>query len=311
MESNLMKLIPFKVEGMQSRPEQIPYGVKQCQAPNIWSEHGEKGDGIVVAVLDTGTDINHPDLKKNLIGGRNFTREGWSLSNFDDLNGHGTHVAGTIAANGRVMGVAPEAKILTCKVLDQNGNGSYASIIEGVRFATNWRGSKGERVRIINMSLGGAHNDRNLEKAIQEACAKGIIVVAASGNEGDNNEETFEFSFPAMYNETVTVAAMDENRKMATFTNVNKQVDVIGAGVDVLSTYPRSTYARLSGTSMATPHISGVLALLIKLGEKKFRRGLNHQEIYGLLTTVCCSLGYKASTEGHGTPELSRFFTHC
>jgi major intracellular serine protease len=305
-----IKLIPFKIEALQTDPNEVPYGVQQCQAPEIW-ETGEKGSGIVVAICDTGIDINHPDLKENIIGGRNFTPEGWGHDKFEDGNGHGTHVAGTIAANGRIKGVAPEAKILALKVLDSHGSGSYYSIIEGIRYATNWTGKNGEKVRIINMSLGGSYDDKDLEKAILEACSKGIVVVVASGNEGDNNEETYERGYPALYNECITVAACDENKKMAYFTNNNLEVDVTAAGVDVLSTYPKSTYARLSGTSMATPHISGMMALLIKLGEKKFKRSLTESEIYGLLTKVCCSLGFQASTEGHGLPELSTFFEKC
>ena len=148
-----IKLIPFKIEALQTTPTLIPYGVEQCQAPEIWKT-GEMGSGIVVAVLDTGIDINHPDLKQNIIGGRNFTPEGWGHDKFDDGNGHGTHVAGTIAANGSITGVAPESKILACKVLDKNGSGNYYSIIEGIRYATNWTGKNGEKVRIINMSLG-------------------------------------------------------------------------------------------------------------------------------------------------------------
>ena len=309
-KQQLMKLIPFKVESLQTEATEIPYGVRQCQAPEIW-DTGEKGEGIVVAVLDTGIDVDHPDLKPNIIGGRNFTAEGWGHDQFEDKNGHGTHVAGTIAANGKIKGVAPEAKILACKVLDRHGSGSYYSIIEGIRYATQWTGANGEKVRIINMSLGGSFDNKNLEEAILEACAKGIIVVVASGNEGDANEETMEFGYPALYRECVTVAACDENRKMAYFTNTHLEVDVIAAGVDVLSTYPKSTYARLSGTSMATPHIAGIMALLIKLGEKKFKRSLDEAEIFGLLTQVCCSLGYQASTEGHGLPELSTFFEKC
>ena len=306
-----MKLIPFTVNALHSTVnEEIPYGVKMHQAPEIW-DHGEKGKGIVVAVLDTGIDMNHPDLKNNIIGGRNFTPEGWSEDNFRDGNGHGTHVAGTISANGKIKGIAPDAKILVCKVLDSTGSGNYHSIVAGVKYATNWVGANGERVRIINMSLGGRYKDKNLEKAILEACAKGIIVVVASGNEGDGDGETFEYGYPALINECVTVGACDEDRHIAYFSNNHLQVDVTGAGVDVLSTWINGGYARISGTSMATPHIAGVLAMLIKLGEKKFRRELTESEIFGMLTKVCCSLGYKASAEGNGLPELTRFFEEC
>jgi major intracellular serine protease len=309
-EKHKIKLIPFKIESLQTEATEVPYGVQQCQAPEIWKT-GEMGSGIVVAICDTGIDINHPDLKPNIIGGRNFTPEGWGHDKFEDGNGHGTHVAGTIAANGKVKGVAPEAKILALKVLDRHGSGSYYSIIEGIRYATNWTGKNGEKVRIINMSLGGSYDEKDLEAAILEACSKGIVVVVASGNEGDNNEETYEMGYPALYNECITVAACDENKKMAYFTNNSLEVDVTAAGVDVLSTYPKSGYARLSGTSMATPHISGMMALLIKLGEKKFKRTLTESELYGLLTQVCCSLGFQASTEGHGLPELNSFFEKC
>lgn len=305
-----MKLIPFTVNSLQTETHEIPYGVHLCQAPEIWQQ-GELGAGIVVAVLDTGIDTKHPDLKNNIIGGRNFTPEGWSHKNFEDGNGHGTHVAGTIAANGKIKGVAPEAEILALKVLDRHGAGNYYSIIEGIRYATNWEGENGEKVRIINMSLGGSRNDRKLEQAILEACSQGIIIVVASGNEGDGNEETYELGYPALYNECITVAACDENRKMASFTNNHLQVDVTAAGVEVLSTYPASGYARLSGTSMAAPHIAGILALIIKLGEKKFKRTLTESEIFGMLTKCCCSLGFQASTEGNGLPELSRFFENC
>lgn len=311
-EEKTMKLIPFKVEAVQDQANEIPFGLHLMQVPDIW-EKGEQGEGIVICILDTGIDKEHPDLKDNIIGGMNFTNEG-NKDNWSDGNGHGTHVAGTIAAveNGAgVVGVAPKAKLLIGRVLGSDGSGNYDWITKGIKWATAWRGKNNEKVRVISMSLGGSYNDPRMQKAILEACAEGILVVCAAGNEGDANEKSYEFGYPAMINETVSVAACDENKKLAEFSNNNLEVDVIAAGVKVLSTYPKSQYAVLSGTSMATPHISGALALIINIGEKQFKRMLTESEIYALLTKCCCTLGYEKSSEGHGLPELTKIYGAC
>lgn len=307
-----MKLIPFTVKSVQTETNEIPYGVNQINAPEIWSR-GEKGKGTVVCILDTGIDKTHPDLADRIIGGRNFTNEG-SKTDFTDRNGHGTHVAGTIAAteNGSgVVGVSPETKLLICKVLNAEGSGDYQGITDAIRWATKWRGPNGEKVRVMNMSLGGPSHDPKQYKAILDACAAGILVVVASGNEGDADEDTLEFGYPALYNECVTVAACDEKKELASFSNNSRQVDVIAAGVDVLSTYPTGRYAVLSGTSMATPHVTGAVSLIINLGEKYFGRTLTESEIYALLVQCCCGLGYKATSEGHGLINLSEVNKKC
>lgn len=312
MKEQKMNLVPFKVESIEDQANEIPFGVSMVQAPSLWAQ-GEKGSGIVVAICDTGIDREHPDLISQVIGGRNFTGDG-SPDDFSDGNGHGTHVAGTIAAaeNGSgVVGIAPEAKLLICKVLDDEGSGSYQSIIDGIRYATNWRGANRERVRIINMSLGGTFDDSNLYEAILEAVSAGIMVVVASGNEGDANPLTYEKSYPALYNECITVAACDQNRKLAYFSNEHLQVDIIAPGVQIPSTYPKSKYAVLSGTSMATPHVAGALALVIAIGEKQFKRVLTESEIFALLAKCCCSLGYEKSSEGNGLPELGQIYKKC
>lgn len=311
-EAHEMKLMPFEVKAVKEDISEIPYGVQQMKAPEIW-EKGEKGNGVVIAILDTGIDTTHPDLKDQIIDGRNFTNEG-DRDDFSDGNGHGTHVAGTIAAkenSSGVVGVAPEAKLLICKVLGSNGSGSYKGITDAIKWATKWRGPNGERVRIMNMSLGGPFHDNHQHRAILEACAEGILVVVASGNEGDANEETHEYGYPSLINECVTVAACNENKELAFFSNNHKQVDVIAAGVDVLSTYPTGQYAVLSGTSMATPHVSGALALIINLCENYFDRTLTESEIYAELARCCCSLGYKPSSEGHGAVDLTDLYKLC
>lgn len=307
MKNLEMSLFPYKVESVDEIPEFLSYGVDQCQVPLIW-DTGEKGEGIVIAIIDTGIDRNHSDLKDSIIGGKNFLVDAAnypSEDDFQDDNGHGTHVSGL------VLSMAPEAKILGCKVLDKNGSGSYESIIEGIRYATNWTGPNGEKVRVMNMSLGGPEDVKELEDAILEAVSKGILIVCASGNEGDNNELTMERGYPALYNESICVAACDENKRLAPFSNNSLEVDTIAAGVNVVSAWPGNQYAYLSGTSMATPHISGIFALLIKIGEKEFKRTLTESELFGLLVKVCCPIGLEKSSEGYGLPQLSKILEGC
>jgi major intracellular serine protease len=305
LDNQNVHLIPFTVQEVKETADTLPYGIKKIEAPCVW-ETGEKGKGVVVAVLDTGCDVNHPDLKERIIATRNFTREGGS-DDVSDGSGHGTHVCGTIGASEDsrgVVGVAPECQMLICKVLESNGSGSIQGIINALEYVRKWTGPNNEKVRVVNMSLGGPDDVPELHRAIQKVVDSGIVICAASGNEGDNDERTHEFGYPALYNETVTVAASDEKGKLAYFSNNSLEVDCIASGVDVVSTYPGGKYARLSGTSMATPHVSGAIALLINRGEKHFNRSLTEAEIYALLVKHTVPLGYKASSEGHGMVRL-------
>lgn len=307
-----MKLLPFQVKDVRNQASEIPYGVNLINAPEIWAR-GEKGQGTVVCILDTGIDKSHPDLADRIIDGRNFTYDG-TPDDYTDGNGHGTHVAGTIAATENksgVVGVAPKTKLLIGKVLNSNGSGGYKGITDALYWAADWKGPNGEKVRVINMSLGGPYHDEEQYQAILYAVSKGILVVVASGNEGDADENTMEYGYPALYNECITVAACDTEKKLAYFSNNHKQVDVIAPGVDVLSTYPTSQYAVLSGTSMATPHISGALALIINVGESFFGRTLSESEIYALLVQSCCGLGYASTSEGHGLMDLTEVNKKC
>ncbi|SDM55304.1 major intracellular serine protease [Fictibacillus solisalsi] len=295
-------LIPFKLEEVvQTAGEEIPYGIQMINAPAAW-EQEYKGKDVVVAVLDTGCDVNHPDLKDRIIGGRNFTSD--DPEDYLDGHYHGTHVAGTIAAtlNNKlgVAGVAPEAKLLILRVLGKDGSGSYQGIIDAINYAVEWRGDNGERVRVISMSLGGPDDIPEMHEAIKNATQNNVMVVCAAGNEGDDNERTDEQAYPGYYKEVVQVGAVDEQKHLAKFSNTNDEIDLVAPGVNILSTYPGEKYAKLSGTSMATPHVSGAVAVLILKEEAEFGRELTDPEIYAQLCKNTQTIGLTKKGEGNG-----------
>lgn len=303
-------LIPFKIQEVTAQANEVPPGVSLIGAPAIW-EKGYKGQNVVVAILDTGCQTDHPDLKGRVIDGQNFTDDyNGSPITYSDNNGHGTHVAGTIAAaeNGKgVVGIAPEAKLLICKVLSGDGSGYNDWIIKGIEHAIKWRGPNGEKVRIISLSLGGPDDDPALHAAVQKAVQNNILMVVAAGNEGDSKEDTYEFGYPGNYNEVIEVGAVDINKELAYFSNNNTEVDCVAPGVHIKSTYMGSRYAVLDGTSMATPHVAGALALIINWAETEFRRELTEAELYAQLIKRTEDLPYLKSSVGNGLVNLDNF----
>ncbi|WP_216827656.1 S8 family peptidase [Alkalihalobacterium elongatum] len=305
--SNEVHLIPYKVEDViPYATEKFPKGVVMVEAPLLWDK--TQGDNVVIAVLDTGCQIDHPDLEDRVISGYNFTTDyRGDPNNFADNNGHGTHVAGTIAASLNdqgVVGVAPKADLLILKVLSGTGGGKYDWIIQAIYYAINWKGPDGEKVRVISMSLGGPQDVPLLHEVIKEAIKNDIVVVCAAGNDGDGKEDTIQRAYPGYYPEVVQVGAVDFSRKLAPFTNTNDEIDLVAPGVNILSTYLNSKYARLSGTSMATPHVTGAIALLINICEQEFERRLTEPEIYAQLIRRTVPLGFSKCAEGNGLLSL-------
>lgn len=266
-----MRIILPQIKGIYHHTlDNIPWappGVSLIAARKMWPV--TRGENSVVAILDTGVDYTHPDLTENVIDGISFVP---GEKDYMDENGHGTHVAGTIAANGALLGVAPETKILAVKVLNRFGMGSYGSINNGLEWARKWEGAKGEKVNVINMSLGGPLSNTDLHKQVIKAVDEGITVVCAAGNSGDADPDTPEISYPAYYQESLAVGAVDLYTGIASFSNSNDRIDIVAPGVDTYSTYPEKRYVKLSGTSMAAPHISGAVALIYS--RYKIRLGL-------------------------------------
>jgi type VII secretion-associated serine protease mycosin len=210
--------------------------------------------GVIVAVIDSGVDLTHPDLAANILPGNDFV-DGDNVP--QDLNGHGTHVSGTIAAalNGiGIVGVAPNVKILPVRVLNSAGSGSTADVASGIIWAADHGAS------VINLSLGGAGDSSDVHAAVDYAIQKGVLIIAAAGNHAKTEPNIP--TYPAAYPEVLTVAAVDSNNGHAYFSNFGGYVDVAAPGVSIFSTYMNGRYAIGDGTSMASPHVAGLAALI-------------------------------------------------
>jgi hypothetical protein len=255
-----------------------------ANAQDAWDLETGSSD-IVVAVIDTGIDYDHPDLAANMwvnpgeIAGNNADDDGNGViddiygynafsnnGNPDDGNGHGTHCAGTIGGRGNnsvgVPGVNWNVKLMALKFLGDNGSGSLAGAIQAINYMVMMK-NRGVNIRVSNNSWGGGGYSQALANAIQAAKNAGILFVAAAGNSANDNDSNP--SYPANYDvdNVVSVAAIDSSGNLASFSNYGANTVDIGApGVSVYSTYKNGSYASLSGTSMATPHVSGALALL-------------------------------------------------
>lgn len=249
----------------------LPWGIERVNSNYVWGI--ATGSGVNVAVVDTGIDITHADLKANLKGGANFVS---TASSYNDDNGHGTHVAGIIAASNNtvgVVGVAPQANLYAVKVLNKSGTGYISDIIAGIQWSVN------NHMDIVNMSLGSNYPSDAFEAAINAASDAGVIIVAAAGNDSS------AVDYPAAYAKTIAVSATGSNNILATFSSRGDQVDVSAPGVSIYSTYKGGTYATMSGTSMATPHVSGVIALMLQRGP-----GMTLDEIRRQFNTGCIDL---------------------
>jgi subtilisin len=239
------------VEGQPSpQAETLPAGVNQIKAPQGWG--CSQGKNIRVAILDTGIDKNHPDIKPNYKGGVSFVAgEGTP----EDFNGHGTHCAGTVAAaiNGSgVIGVAPMASLYAVKVLDGSGSGAWSNLIAGIDWGIQ------NKVRILSMSLGASQAPNAVKTICQTAWNKGLLLVAAAGNDGPADNTV---GFPAKYDTVIAVSAIDSANAIANFSSRGADIELCAPGVNVLSTLPGGAFGKLSGTSMACPHVSGAAAL--------------------------------------------------
>jgi len=285
----------------------LDWGVDDVDAEEVWGGAEDAvdvipgnvaGQGVKVAIIDTGIDYTHPDLDDVYAGGYDFVAND---NDPKDENGHGTHCAGIVAAedNGEgVIGVAPKTAIYAVRSLDAYGSGSISDIVAGI----DWCIDNG--MDVISMSLGGSSSDSTLEDAVNRAYNAGIVVVAASGNDGQR-----AISYPAKYANAIAVGAIDSNHNLASFSNYGPEQEVVAPGVDIYSTMPTYTvtlnywwygghsknYDEMSGTSMATPMVAGVCALILSANPN-----LSPGEVRTILHDTAVDLGPAGWDEQYG-----------
>lgn len=284
------------------------YGISQIGAPAVWQQIGTTGQGVAIAVVDTGVYYRHPDLgagfgpDKKVIGGYDFVNND---ADPDDDNGHGTHVAGIAAANGQTKGVAPGATLLAVKVLDARGSGMESNIIAGVEWAV------ANGADVINMSLGGAGTpDSPLSQAVDHASEAGVLVVVAAGNTGGYQT----VGSPASARTALTVGADDQNSLITPFSSrgpaaftLQIKPEVVAPGFGIVSTVPLagteishpSGYASLNGTSMAAPHAAGAAALLLQQ-----HPDWTPQQLKLALISGAVDIGQDVMTQGSGELDV-------
>ncbi len=263
----------------------IPWNISRVRAPETWNT-ADFGEGVKVAIVDTGI-ARHPDLRiaggVNTLGGKSFA----------DDNGHGTHVAGIAGATGsrKIYGVAPKVKLYAVKVLDATGSGFVSDIVEGI----DWCLARG--IKIMNMSFGLNEDSQLLRDAVRRARSQDAVMVASAGNSG---KQFKRIDAPARYPETIAVAATTRGNRVADFSSRGRGIEVAAPGVNILSTWLRGTYRRLSGTSMSSPHVTGAAALL-----RSIRPGLSASKVSRVLKKTALPIPGGVKAVGSGLLQVA------
>jgi subtilisin family serine protease len=242
-----------------------------------------------VAVVDTGVDYNHEDLYGRVIKGYDFVN---SDSDPMDDQGHGTHCAGIIGAtlnNGVGIAGLAQVSIMAVKVLDYQGSGYYSWIANGIKYAVD------NGADVISMSLGGPSDSTTMKDACDYAWSKGVLVVAAAGNDYGG-----PVSYPAKYDSVMAVSAIDSSNLLASYSNVGPEIEVCAPGSSVLSCYPGDQYKSMSGTSMACPHVAGVAGLVFS--ENQY---LSNNDVRNILCDTATDLGSSGFDTSYGYGKVN------
>lgn len=299
MSNNFKMLDDFKVDKILTELKQDDLKFLNLSGRKTFHSQGFYGQGIIVAVVDTGVN-EHNELKGRILKGKNFCKYRNS-SNTSDDNGHGTHVAGSIA--GANVGIAPKAQILPVKVLSGDGDGNIKDIIKALKWAKKYKHEDGRKVSIVSMSLstnGKRESSKTMNEfhqAIKDLVNDNIAVICSAGN-------TYieEKRYPAAYDEVICVGAVDINKQKAMFSTTGNHVDVCQVGVDVISCdyQNKNGYRVLSGTSMSTPIVSGIAALIACKYKEQFGKPISEEFLWKLLRFNTKDIGIKGVDKLYG-----------
>jgi len=255
------------------------WALTKIQALDAWQFTSGSQD-IRIAVLDTGIDLNHEDLAGKVVASVNFTDSPIDA----DLNGHGTHIAGIIAANMNnnlgITGLVPDCQLLNVKVIGDDGKCKAFAVAEGIIWAVD------HGARVINLSLTFIEPQQILEEAVNYAWSKGVVVVAAAGNDGDSTP-----MYPAYYANCLAVTTTNMNDLLDHSANYGAWVDVAAPGVSIYSTLPDNGYGYSSGTSMSTAYLTGVAGLLFTVATDVNGNGRLNDEVRHMIESSCDQVG--------------------
>jgi subtilisin family serine protease len=256
---------PYKGAFATMQAADLPWGVDRVEAVKAWSI--TQGKEVRVAVIDTGVSSEHTAIKANYQGGINVLSPYFAPT---DYNGHGTHVSGIIAGQASalgIIGIAPKTSIYAVKAFNRKGSANLSDLLSAINWCIE------NKIQVVNMSFGMEKMSESLRRAIQIAHHKGIVMVAATGNQGLTN-----IDYPARYPETIAVSSISKDGTLSSFSNMGKGVDIAAPGDKIPSAWLNHSKREMSGTSMAVPHVTGTVALLLYLN-----RNLNPEQIRYLL----------------------------
>jgi thermitase len=294
--SNSASIIPFEQALLNDPYVDKQWALSQIEAPRLW-QITAGNPGIIVAVLDTGIDSSHEDLKGKVAAEVNFT----DSPTPQDIKGHGTHIAGIAAASSNngigIGGLAPESRLMNVKVADDAGKCRAEVIAEGIVWAVDNGAS------VINISLELKEPSLELENAVNYAWSRGAVIIAAAGNGGSELP-----AYPAYYENSLAVAATRQDDTLAPLSNLGDWVDVAAPGFNIYSTLPDDSYGYKSGTSFASAYVSGMAALLFDIATDKNGNGRLNDEVRAAIETGSRKVGTRGV--GRGRIDAARSLTH-